>query len=162
MEDGERIISKAAFAERAGVVRSRVTAWIEAGMPTAGRKIDVLKAEAWLQDNIDRARREQSAAGTFADARRAREILRATREQLELEKARGEIVSKNLVRHFAEAVGRNHRDASLAWCSRVSALLAGEFGIDPGKLHARLDAEMRAMLRELAETPIREADAVGL
>lgn len=164
-------LTKAAFAKARGIHASRVTQMLAAGLPVRrDGKIDVKAAEAWIAGNLDHGRRngwqggadgqEADAGPTLADARRAREQLKAERERLALEKDKGELVPRGAVRRFLEARGRFDRDSHLSWCARIAARMSADFGLDAGKVHAFLEAEMRAHLRELSETPIPEEEAI--
>lgn len=55
-------MTKAAFARRMGVHRSRVTAWAAYGMPvTAGGLVNPDQAAAWVHANIDQTARRRAA-----------------------------------------------------------------------------------------------------
>jgi hypothetical protein len=172
-------LSKAAFARSCGFARSRLTKLTGEGLPVRpDGKIDPVAARRWMEKNLDHARRDRwggpassvkpkmggaradTDGATLSDARRDREISKAAREALQLRRDRGELIEKAAVRRFLEARGRLERDAALAWTSRVSAVLAAEIGIDPRRLHTRLEAEMRQHLRDLADTPLTEQEII--
>lgn len=166
-----QVVTKAAFAKARGIHPSRVSQWVAAGLPVrADGKIDAKAGEAWIAANLDHGRRngwqgddgqEPDNRPTLADARRTREQLRAERERLALDRDRGDLVPRADVRRFLEARGRFDRDSHLSWCARIAARMSADFGLDAGKVHAFLEAEMRAHLRELSETPIPEEEAIG-
>lgn len=166
------VLTKSAFAKARGVDATRVSQWVAAGLPVRrDGKIDVAAGEAWIAENLDHGRRNgwqgddgQQADNrpTLADARRTREQLRAERERLALDRDRGELVPRADVRRFLEARGRFDRDSHLSWCARIAARMSADFGLDAGKVHAFLETEMRAHLRELSETPILEQTAISI
>jgi hypothetical protein len=104
--------------------------------------------------NVDQARKDQWQSPSLNDLRRRREELKIEAQQIELEKARGELVDRAAVKRFISERGRLERDSWLAWASAVSARLAASFGVDHGRLVGALDEEVRTQLRHLAERPI--------
>src|SRR5262249_15510687 len=125
-------ITKSQFAKRAKVAASRVSKWIEEGLPvTKHGKIDTEAADQWLLANLDTAR-QAGWRGVkdpkLADIRRAREGVKLETDRIALDQKKGELVERAVVRRFLEARGRLDRDAHLGWISRASAALAGEFG----------------------------------
>jgi hypothetical protein len=151
----------------------------------------VKSAEEWLNSNLDHRRQrgwqgDSPAAPTpsvlrpspksagvkpepdaapatpsLADARRDREETKAERERLALEREKGELVPRAVVRRFLEARGRMDRDMHLAWVSGISAVFGSELGINPTRLHARLEAEMRQHLQVVSKTPVPEAQDIA-
>lgn len=92
---------------------------------------------------------------TYLQARTANEVLKAQERRLRVEKMKGQLVDASVVRAKVFRLGREERDAWLNWPNRVSALLAAEFGIEPGPFHAALDAAVRRHLEELADIELK-------
>ncbi|MBQ0822110.1 hypothetical protein KBI52_18120 [Microvirga sp. HBU67558] len=161
-------LSRRAFAKAQGISEARVRQLIGRGLPvTPEDKIDPIAAKRWIEANLDHQRRNgwkpeenELERGSLADMKRSHEQIRVQQAQLDLDRARGLLIPRADVKRFLEARGRLNRDAHLALVSRLSATLAGEFEIDPAQLHARLEAEMREFLRNLAETPVPEEEGI--
>ena len=58
-----------------------------------GKRVDYEKAIAWVEANVDQARKDQWQNASLNDLRRRREELKIEAQQIELEKARGELTS---------------------------------------------------------------------
>jgi ribosomal protein L19E len=162
-------LSRRAFAKVIGVSETRIRQHIERGLPvTPEGKIDPDVAKRWLEENTDHQRkngwkgeRRGPEGPSLAEEKRSLERIKVQQAQLDLDRARGKLIDRDKVRRFLEARGRLDRDAHLAFVSRLSAMLAGEFETDPAQLHARLEAEMREHLRSLAETPVPEEEVIN-
>jgi len=121
-----------------------------------GKKIDFVKASAWLEANVDPVRKNGWQDPSLNDLRRKREEVRFETSKLELAKARGELVERVAVKRFLSERARMERDSWLAWASAVSARLAASLGVDHGRLFAAIEDEVRAQLRYIAEKPIED------
>jgi hypothetical protein len=150
------LISQAEFLRRAKVSRSRFKVLVGEGLPLHGKKVDFTEASAWLEANIDPARKHGWQGTSLNDLRRQREEVRIETSKLELAKARSELVERVAVKKFLSERGRMERDSWLAWASSLSARLAATFGIDHGRLFAAIEDEVRAQLRHLAEKPLED------
>ena len=151
----DELVSQTAFMRRTGLGRSRLQKLIREGLPQRDGKIELNAALAYLEGAVD-PRRQEGADATLNDLRRTREQIRIEESRLELEKAKGELIEKALVRKFISARGRLERDQWLAWASAAAGRLAGELGADHGKLFAKLEAEVRDHLIHLSETKLEE------
>ena len=92
-------------------------------------------------------------AGTvlsFADARRARELVKLSREALALRKMQRELVEVAAVARRSFHLWRLVRDRQDAWVSRVAPLLAAKFNINEGDFWRALKGEVRKLQEELA------------
>jgi hypothetical protein len=148
------LITQTEFRRRAAMTASRLRRLKAEGFPLVGKRVDYEKAIAWVEANVDQARKDQWQSPSLNDLRRRREELKIEAQQIELEKARGELVDRAAVKRFISERGRLERDSWLAWASAVSARLAASFGVDHGRLVGALDEEVRTQLRHLAERPI--------
>jgi hypothetical protein len=124
------------------------------GLPLHGKKVDFDEASAWVEANVDSARKNGWQGTSLNDLRRQREEVRIETSKLELAKARGELVERVAVKRFLTERGSMERDSWLSWASTVSARLAALFGVDHGPLLGALEDEVRAQLRYLAEKPL--------
>lgn len=154
-------LTKAAFAEKVGLTRGRISQLIGQRLPVAaGGKIDVEAGLRWMEDNLDPGRRGKGgAAGTtpsLAEARRLHEIVKVQRAKLALERERGDLVNRAIVRGAVFARAKAERDAHMAWIARVTPLLSAELGADPARTFAALDRLMRKHLVDLARMPLPE------
>lgn len=92
---------------------------------------------------------------TYLQARTANEVLKAQERRLRVEKLKGQLVDVAMVKAKVFRLAREERDAWLNWPNRVAAVMAAEFGIEPGPFHAALDAEVRRHLGELADAVLK-------
>ena len=148
------LISQAEYLRRAKMSRSRLKVLVREGLPLHGKKVDFAQASAWVEANVDPARKNGWQGASLNDLRRQREEIRVETSKLELAKARGELVERKAVQRFISERAHMERDQWLAWSSAVSARIAASLGIDHGQLFAALEAEVRSQLRFLAEKPI--------
>jgi hypothetical protein len=88
--------------------------------------------------------------GAYHRTRVAKLAIEAQRAQLELERRRGTLISRDRAVLKAFAFARMLRDAWLGWPARIGPPLAAEFGIEPALLVIALDDAVRAQLEELA------------
>jgi hypothetical protein len=149
MSAKNELISQTEFQRRTGLTASRLRQLKAEGFPLVGKRVDYEKAIAWVEANVDQARKHQ-----WQSLRRRREELKIEAQQIELEKARGELIEREAVKRFISERGRLERDSWLAWVSAVSARLAASLGLDHRRLSGTLDAEVRMQLRHLADKPI--------
>ncbi|MEO1511998.1 MAG: hypothetical protein AAFU70_08000 [Planctomycetota bacterium] len=153
------IITKAAFADMVGVSKARVSQLISKGLPlTAAGKVPRDEALAWYRENISPHRRKADRHSIEDDPRRALERTRAELAELELAKARGQLVDRDAARRAVFERARAERDAHLAFVARAAPELAAESDADPAALFAALDRMMREHLAQLAETPFDALD----
>ncbi len=80
---------------------------------------------------------------SHAEIRRMLDLVRVQRAKLDLERERGELVSRNVIRAESFAWARQERDAWLAWSRRVAPLLAAEVQGDAAAMFALLDRHVR-------------------
>jgi hypothetical protein len=155
-------VTKAAFAERVGLTRGRISQLISQGLPvTAGGRIEVEAGLRWMEDNLDPDRRGKggtvsSTTPSLAEARRLHEIVKVQRAKLAYERERGDLVNRSAVKVAVFARAKAERDAHMAWVARVTPLLAAELGADPARTFAALDRLMRDHLVDLARIPLPE------
>jgi hypothetical protein len=148
------LITQTEFRRRTGMTASRLRQLKAEGFPLVGKRVDYEKAIAWVETNVDQARKDQWQSPSLNDLRRRREQLKIEAQQIELEKARGQLIEREAVKRFISERGRLERDSWLAWVSAVSARLAASLGLDHRRLSGTLDAEVRMQLRHLADKPI--------
>jgi len=147
------LVTQTEFQRRAGLTASRLRQLKAEGLPLAGKRVDYEKAMAWVEANVDQARKHQWQSPSLNNLRRRREELKIEAQQIELQKARGELVEREMVKRFISERRRTERDSWLAWVSAVSARLSASFGLDHGGVFATLEEEVRAQLRYLADRP---------
>lgn len=153
------IVTKAAFADMLGLSKSRVSQLIDKGLPlTANGKVPGEEALEWYQQNISRHRRKADRHSVEEDPRRKLETARADLAELELAKARGQLVDRESARRAVFARARAERDAHLAFVARAAPLLAAESDANEAALFAALDRMMRDHLAQLDETPFDALD----
>src|SRR5262249_40169300 len=148
------LISQAEFLRRAKMSRSRFKVLAREGLPLHGKKVDFAQASAWVEANVDPARKNGWQGASLNDLRRRREEIRVETSKLELAKARGELVERKAVQRFLSERAHMERDQWFAWSSAVSARIAASLGIDHGQLFAALEEEVRSQLLFLAEKSI--------
>jgi len=154
----DNIVSKTQFAAALGITPGRVSQLIKAGLPVrADGKLDLAAASAWYRQRVARPASKpvvrMPGDDSLAEARRRREWIRLAREQLLLEKVRGEVVDVSDVEAAAFERGRAERDALLNFPSRVAPIIAAEFEIDSRKLFLSLKKQVRLFLSERSEYP---------
>lgn len=127
----------------------------------ANGQIDVAVGLAWIEDNLDPARRNKGgptsqtrAATTLAEAKRLHEIVKVQRAKLAFEREQGQLVETTAATRTVFARARAKRDAHMAWVQRTAPLLAAELGADPRATFAALDRMMREHLEHLADLPL--------
>lgn len=153
-------LSKAAFAERVGLTRGRISQLIGQGLPVTGDgRIEVEAGLRWMEDNLDPDRRgkggaQPSTTPSLAEARRLHEIVKVQRARLSLDRERGDLVNRATVRGAVFARAKAERDEHMAWLARITPLLASELGADPARTFAALDRLMREHLVDLARMPM--------
>lgn len=156
-------ISKSAFAERVGVSKGRVSQMVEQGLPVLPNgRIDPEAGEAWMDANLDPAKRKRTGHGGPKAPPSVRNLVEQERlELLRMEKAKkaGQLIDRAAVEATIFKRARLERDGWLAWAVRTAPILAGRFGIDERDAFAELDRLVRAQLAELAETPLETGDA---
>jgi hypothetical protein len=154
--------TKTAFAARVGLTKGRISQLVAEGLPVrADGRIDVAVGLAWIEDNLDPARRNRGGAAvptrattTLVEAKRLHEIVKVQRARLAFEREQGKLIDADEARRTVFARARAERDAHLAWVQRSAPLLAAELGADPRATFAALDRMMREHLVHLADLPL--------
>ncbi len=154
--------TKTAFAARVGLTKGRISQLVAEGLPVrADGRIDVAVGLAWIEDNLDPARRNRGRAAvptrattTLAEAKRLHEIVKVQRAKLAFEREQGQLVETAAATRTVFARARAERDAHMAWVQRTAPLLAAELGADPRATFAALDRMMREHLEHLADLPL--------
>lgn len=97
-----------------------------------------------------------AAGGTvsFQKARSVNEVLRARRQQLALDQARGELVDRKKAEGMVFAMARRERDAWQTWPARIAAEMAASLGVDAHILEQELTQRVHEHLQELAEVRV--------
>jgi hypothetical protein len=152
-------VTKAAFAERVGLTRGRISQLIAHGLPVlADGRIEVETGLRWMEENLDPDRRGKGGVSnttpSLAEARRLHEIVKVQRAKLAYERERGDLVNRSAVKVAVFARAKAERDAHMTWVARVTPLLAAELGADPARTFAALDRLMREHLVDLARLPL--------
>lgn len=155
--------TKTAFAARVGLTKGRISQLVAEGLPVRpDGQIDVAVGLAWIEDNLDPARRNKGGVSpaparvstTLAEAKRLHEIVKVQRAKLAFEKEQGLLVETAAANRTVFARARAERDAHMAWVQRTAPLLAAEVGADPRATFAALDRMMREHLEHLADLPL--------
>ncbi len=158
------IEAKTAFAARVGLTKGRISQLIAEGLPVRhDGKIDVDAGLAWIEDNLDPARRNKGGSptgtgksATLAEARRLHEIVKVQRAKLAFEREKGLLIDAEAAERTVFARAKAERDAHIAWVQRSAPIMAAELGIQTGPVFTVLDRLMREHLEHLAETPLRD------
>jgi hypothetical protein len=145
-------LSKAAFGRRHGVGRTRVTQWIQRGLPVEGGKIPVEAGDRWVSESLDPKRRNPAA--TISESARRIEAAKARRLELQLAREVKALVPREQAERAIFARARAERDAHRAWVLRAAPVLAAELGADARKTFEVLDRLMSEHLDDLAKTPL--------
>lgn len=159
--------TKAEFATRIGVTKGRVSQLIAQGLPVrADGQIDIETGLAWIENNLDAARRNKGGgtaarAATLAEAKRMHEIVKVQRARLAYEHEKGDLIDAADAERTVFARAKAERDAHIAWVQRSAPIMAAELGIEPGPVFTVLDRLMREHLVHLAETPLEELFVAG-
>ena len=153
--------TKTAFAARVGLTRGRVSQLIAEGLPVrADGRIDVETGLAWIEDNLDPARRGKGCgagkSATLAEARRLHEIVKVQRARLAYDRERGTLIDAGSAERTVFARAKAERDAHLAWAQRAAPVIAAELGVETGPVFAVLDRLMREHLEHLASMPLED------
>ena len=165
LNSGPEVIgeSKTAFAARVGLTRGRVSQQIAEGLPVrADGRIDVETGFAWIENNLDPARRGKGGGGatgksaTLAEARRLHEIVKVQRARLAFERERGALIDAGAAERTVFARAKAERDAHLAWAHRSAPVIAAELGVETGPVFAILDRLVREHLKHLASMPLED------
>lgn len=102
---------------------------------------------------VHQAQPGQDQLTPAAKAKLASAVIRAQREQLDLEERRGSLVSKALAIRQVFSFARRTRDAWLNWPGRIAPGLAAELGVDQHVLTAALERHVRDHLTDIAGQP---------
>jgi len=144
------------FMRRTGLGRSRLQRLIAEGLPQRDGKILLAEALAYLEGAVDPRRQEGAGDASLNDLRKQREQIRIEESRRELDKAKGELIERKVVKRFIAERARMERDSWISWASAVSGRLASPLGVDHGRLFAALEDETRAQLRYLAELSLEQ------
>jgi len=151
--------SKTAFAARVGLTKGRISQLVAEGLPVRrDGRIDVDAGLAWIENNLDPARRNKGGApavttksATLAEARRLHEIVKVQRAKLAFEREKGLLIDAGAAERTVFARAKAERDAHIAWVQRSAPVMAAELGVKTGPVFAVLD---RLMREHLAATPL--------
>lgn len=146
-------LKKIDFAKIAGISPGRVSQLIAKGLPVepSGR-IDVARAQIWMAENINANRREaQTQTRLPLEVQRRKSDVDLERAELELQKARGELVDRKATERAIFGRARAERDAWLNWPLRIGAQLADQLDVDEAALLIALKRLVREHLAELSE-----------
>ncbi len=154
--------TKSAFAARVGLTKGRISQLVAEGLPVRrDGKIDVDAGLAWIENNLDPARRNKGGAAavtaksaTLAEARRLHEIVKVQRAKLAFEREKGLLIDAEAAERTVFARAKAERDAHIAWVQRSAPVMAAELGVETGLVFAVLDRLMREHLEHLAATPL--------
>lgn len=150
------VISKQALAEELGVSASRISQLCDEGLPqTSNGKIPRQQALDWYCENIDANRRRAFGTAPQVSAKARLDEVKAELAQLELDKAKGNLIDRKKAEKLIFERARAERDDHLAWIARVAPVLAAELKTAPTATFAALDREMRAHLTELSKTEFK-------
>lgn len=157
-----KLNTKTEFAARVGLTKGRISQLIAEGLPVReDGQIDVEAGLAWMEKNLDPARRNKGGAITtghgspsLAEVRRMLLLVQVQRARLAFDKERAALIDAGAASATIFARARAERDAHLAWVQRAAPLLAAEIGADPRATFAALDKLMREHLEHLADTPL--------
>jgi hypothetical protein len=158
----DECLSRAAFGRLVKLGDARVRRLIADGMPVDAGKIPVAKAQAWMAAHVDTSWRNgwQGAkeSESLNDFRRQREAQKVQQGEIEIAKARGELVERAAVKKFVADRARMERDQWIAWSSAIAGRLAAGLGVDAGRLFASLEGEVREHLLRISERPLYGGD----
>lgn len=148
------VASKRAFAAMMGLSPARISQLVAAGLPTTTNgKIDVPAARRWYEQHTDPDRRKNQRNGHLSAAEELKRI-QVERARIELERARGNLIDRQIAEEVIFTRARAERDALLAWVARISPGLAQRLGANPAQLFSELDREARLHLAKISETPL--------
>ena len=122
---------------------------------TAFPASEVAKGEAEARRLLGRAR---GAPLSFADARRARELVKLAREGLELRRLQDDTWSRAEVQDYVFTHGRYVRDAILNLPAREAGPGAADLGVDERRLAQWLAGVLHRFCQDQADAAFREAD----
>lgn len=152
--------SKSAFAARVDLSPARISQFIAKGMPlTSDGKVPVAAALGWLRAEVrPNGGRPLGGGGANGDpdleaAKIRLTIAQAERAELELAARRGELVPAPEARKAVRAFATVAREAWLNAAARHGADLAAEIGADPRDVIPALDAMIRLVMNQIADTP---------
>lgn len=147
---------KSEFARRLGCSRQNVQKLAARGLPLAeDGMVIVAAALAWIRENVS-----QPGAGlvdaeipSLAEAKVRLILAQAERAEMELVKAKGELVARDDARRAVRALMRTFRDHMLNFANRHGPGIAAEVGAPSAKLVGLLEARIRDALNDIADTP---------
>jgi hypothetical protein len=121
----------------------------------------VAAALAWIQENASQpdGNPVDSQAPSLTEAKVRLILAQAARAEIELGKARGDVIPLETARQTVRVFARLHRDAMLNFANRYGPAIAGVVSVPASILVAEIDARMRDALNEALEVPMPfEAD----
>jgi phage terminase Nu1 subunit (DNA packaging protein) len=159
------------LAEIFNVRRHIIVGWVNRGCPVV-QKSDRTKRQEWQFDLAEVIRwREEQSRSVFSPqepvtsrvdaedeqtriekAQRRKAVAEAEIAELQLAKARGDLLDKGKVRQILLDLAQRDQAAWHRWAFRVAKQLAAELGVDAERAHHVLDRYIRQHLRELAQT----------
>jgi len=154
--------TKTAFADRVGLTKARISQLVADGLPVRpDGKIDVEIGLAWIENNLDPARRYKGGSpnttnrsATLAEAKRVHEIVKIQRAKLAFEREQGKLIDADRAEQTVFARAKAERDAHIAWVQRSAPIMASELGVETGPVFTVLDRLMREHLEQLSSTPL--------
>jgi hypothetical protein len=146
---------KAAWSDNTDQAQQRPTPGVKPRTPKPARATLTPVSEAALgavRETLREHGEQVSAAGmTLMQARTANEVLKAQERRLRLQQMKGELVDRAKAVAQVFKLAREERDAWVNWPARVTAMMAAELEVDPHRLHAVLERQVRDHLADLAE-----------
>lgn len=155
------VLNQEDFADAVGLSPTRVRQLLGEGLPQdmLGH-IPLREGKAWIETNLDPARREARKPGSTDHSAVEKSSIAALRGEklkqeirlatLQADEKAGVLIDRRAAESAIFARGRMERDAWTGWISRTAPLLAAETGADHAKTFAALDRFVRQHLAELA------------
>jgi hypothetical protein len=167
------LLSQAAYGRRRGISQAAVwkrTTTAGGPIPVHGpkKRIDPAEADAiWDatktpqgEGGAEAARPSATVidADRYLEAKTARMIALARREELELRRREHELVDRRQAEREAEEAGQRERAAWTAWSVRTAAVLAVALDVNGDQVADLLDTAVREQLGTLAAAARAQAD----
>jgi hypothetical protein len=108
-------------------------------------------ADDRVDERIDRLDSRKPEDLSYSDAQRIKEIYLGKLRKLEFQKKSGELVDLRLIENAIFEIARTMRDSLQTWPSRVAAIIAAEFGLNPVDVELSLNQHIRQFLTEWTE-----------
>lgn len=154
--------TKTEFAARVSLTKGRISQLVADGLPVRDDgRIDVDAGLAWIENNLDPARRHKGGSpattnrtATLAEARRLHEIVKVQRAKLAFEREQGKLIDADRAEQTVFARAKAERDAHIAWVQRSAPIMASELAVETGPVFSVLDRLMREHLEHLSSTSL--------